>query len=182
MSRDIGWVTAGNQRPVHWGYSRRHQAGQFLGKAFPCQLLAVLLALMVGVACSNSTPTADVEPVVTQEQFHALHNLAETSVYVDPQILTYVTEIVRSTREHPRVSVGSSPRGGLSLLKAGRALALTYGRDFITPDDIKLIANDVLAHRLILNIEDILEGLSQESVVQEVVGQIEVPTEFRPTS
>ena len=54
--------------------------------------------------------------------------------------------------------------------------------DFITPDDIKLIAVDTLAHRLILNIEDILEGLSQASVVQEVVGQVEVPTEFRPTS
>ncbi|HIM49999.1 MAG TPA: hypothetical protein EYM32_14130, partial [Dehalococcoidia bacterium] len=61
MSRDIGWVTAGNQRHVRWGYSRSHRAGRFLGKPFPWPLLAVLLALMVGVACSNSTPTSEVE-------------------------------------------------------------------------------------------------------------------------
>ena len=138
------------------------------------------LILRRRIQWQKDDPTADVEPVVTQEQFLALHMLAETSVFVDPQILTYVTEIVRRTREHPRVSVGSSPRGGLALLKASRALAITYGRDFITPDDIKLIAVDALAHRLILNIEDVLEGLSQESVVQEVVSQVEVPTDFRP--
>ena len=62
MSRDIGLVTAGNQRHVRWGYSGRHRAGRFLGKPFPWPLLAVLLALMVGVACSNSTPTAEVAP------------------------------------------------------------------------------------------------------------------------
>ena len=61
MSRDIGWVTAGNQRHVRWGYSRSHRAGRFLGKPFPWPLLAVLLALTVGVACSNSTPTSEVE-------------------------------------------------------------------------------------------------------------------------
>ena len=138
------------------------------------------LILRRRIQWQKDDPTSDVEPVVTQEQFLALHRLAETSVYVDPQILTYVTEIVRRTREHPRVNVGSSPRGGLALLKASRALAITYGRDFITPDDIKLIAVDALAHRLILNIEDVLEGLSQESVVQEVVSEVEVPTEFQP--
>jgi MoxR-like ATPase len=138
------------------------------------------LILSRRIGWQKDDPTADVEPVVTQEQFLALHRLAERSIYVDPQILTYVTEIVRRTREHPKVSVGSSPRGGLALLKAGRALALTYGRDFVTPDDIKLIAVDALAHRLILNIEDVLEGLPQESVVREVVGQVEVPTEFQP--
>ena len=62
MSRDIGWVTAGNQRHVRLGDSRRHRAGRFLGKTFQWPLLAVLLALMVGVACSNSTPTAEVAP------------------------------------------------------------------------------------------------------------------------
>jgi len=65
MSRDIGWVTAGNQRHACWGYSGRNRAGRFLGKPFPWQLLAVLLALMVGVACSNSAPAAEVEPAPT---------------------------------------------------------------------------------------------------------------------
>ncbi len=124
-------------------------------------------------------PTGDVEPVVTQDQFRHLGGLAESSIYVDPQILSYVAEMIRGTREHPRVSVGSSPRGGLALVKAARAMAVTYGRDFVTPDDIKLISTDTLAHRLILNIEDVLEGVSEESIVEEVVSQVEVPTEFQ---
>jgi len=65
MSRGIGWATAGNQRHACWGYSGRNRAGRFLGKPFPWQLLAVLLALMVGVACSNSAPAAEVEPAPT---------------------------------------------------------------------------------------------------------------------
>jgi MoxR-like ATPase len=124
-------------------------------------------------------PTGDVEPVVSQDQFRHLSGLAESSVYVDPQILGYVADMVRGSRDHPRVSVGSSPRGGLALVKAARAMALTHGRDFVTPDDIKLISTDTLAHRLILNIEDVLEGVSEESIVEEVVNQVEVPTEFQ---
>ena len=152
-----------------------------LSTGYTCSVEEEAMILRRRIDWQKDDPTADAEPVVSQEQFRALHELAETAVYVDPQILNYIADIVRRTREHPRVSVGSSPRGGLALVKASRALALSYGRDFVTPDDIKLIAVDTLAHRLILNIEDVLEGLSEESVIQEVVSQVEVPTEFQRT-
>ena len=74
------------------------------------------------------------------------------------------------------MAVGVSPRGGLALLRAARALALIHGRDFVLPDDVKMLAPDVLAHRIILNIEDTLEGLRSELVVDEMLSQVPAPT------
>jgi MoxR-like ATPase len=66
------------------------------------------------------------------------------------------------------------------LLKVARSLALIHGRDFVVPDDVKMVASEVLAHRLILNIEDVLEGTRPEVVVEEVVAQVPVPTDLGP--
>ncbi len=57
-------------------------------------------------------------------------------------------------------------------------MALIHGRDFVVPDDVKMVTSDVLGHRVILNIEDILEGVKPEDVVEEVVSQVPVPTEL----
>ena len=84
MSRDIGWVTAGNQRHVRWGDSTRHRAVRFFGKIFPWPSLAVLLALMVGVACSNSTPTAEVEPATTAAPTEAPTPATAPKVVAEP--------------------------------------------------------------------------------------------------
>ncbi len=123
-------------------------------------------------------PTPDVKPVVDLSGFLRLQRSVEVSIYVDQVILDYITELVRSTRKHPKVAVGASPRGGLALLKAARSLALIHGRDFVVPDDVKMVAVDALAHRVILNIEDALEGVKPEEVVDEVIRQIAVPTEL----
>ena len=123
-------------------------------------------------------PTADVEPAVDVDGFLDLQRLVEEGIYVDRVIIEYIANLVRSTRDDPRVSVGVSPRGGLSLLRVARSMALIHGRDFVVPDDVKMIAVDVLAHRVILNIEDTLEGSRPQQVVAEVVDGIPVPTEL----
>ena len=123
-------------------------------------------------------PTADVEPALDVEGFLDLQRLVEVGIYVDRVIIDYIANLVRSTRDDPRVSVGVSPRGGLSLLRVARSMALIHGRDFVVPDDVKMIAVDVLAHRMILNIEDTLEGSRPQQVVAEVVDGIPVPTEL----
>ena len=125
-------------------------------------------------------PSDDVEPVVSTEEFQSLQHLAENGIYVDRCILEYVGQMVRATREHSKVEIGSSPRGGLSLLKVSRAMALIHGRDFVTPDDVKTFAVETLAHRIILNIEEALEGARVEDVVMDVVSGIPVPTDFHP--
>ena len=106
----------------------------------------------------------------------------ETGVYTDEVIVDYITQLVRMSRDHPKLAVGVSPRGGLALLRISRGMALIHGRDFVVPDDVKMVAVEVLAHRVILNIEDTLEGVRGDSVIDEIVEQVPVPSEIGRTA
>ena len=123
-------------------------------------------------------PTEDVEPAVDIESFLQLQRAVETGVYVDQVMVDYITQLVRLTRGHPRIAVGVSPRGSLALLKVSRSIALTHGRDFVIPDDVKMVTSDVMGHRIILNIEDILEGVKPADVIEDIVSEVPVPTEL----
>ena len=104
----------------------------------------------------------------------------EKDVHVDAQILEYIQRIVRKTREHALVEIGSSPRGGLALLRVTRAMAASRGRDFVTPDDVKMFCVDALAHRIILKVEYALEGMNPRQIIEEVVNEVEVPKDWNP--
>lgn len=120
-----------------------------------------------------------VSPAVSQDTFVRMQQTVENSIYVDDQILDYVSAIVRATREHPAVEVGSSPRGGLALLKVARSMAAMSGRDFVTPDDVKLFTQNALCHRILLKIEYEIEGnVTPEGIVSEIVSGIEPPRDF----
>lgn len=127
-------------------------------------------------------PTSDIAPAVDARRFVELQRFVETGVYTDRLIVNYITQLVRLSREHVRVAVGVSPRGGLALLRAARGMALIHGRDFVVPDDVKMLVSDVLAHRIILNIEDTLEGVRGDSVIEDVLSQVPVPGEVRRTA
>jgi MoxR-like ATPase len=122
-------------------------------------------------------PSVDIKPVISKEEFIKLQNMAE-EIYVDEAVIKYIGEIVRETRNHKFVEVGSSPRGSLALLRVSRALALIKGRDFVVPDDVKFVATDVLSHRIILKLEYEMEGKSGKDVVKDVLEKVEVPKEF----
>jgi len=132
------------------------------------------------IAWKKDDPTPDIEPLITPKVFCSIQETVETNIYIDKTIIEYIDKIVRNTREHPKVEVGSSPRGGLALLKLSRAMALMNGRDYVTPDDVKTLVTDVLSHRLILKVEYSLEGAAPNEIIDEVVKEIPVPTEFRP--
>jgi MoxR-like ATPase len=132
------------------------------------------------IAWRKDDPSIDVKPVIDKATFLALQDLTEDAIYVDPCIIDYISRIVRATREHPKVIVGASPRGGLALLKLSRATAIISGRDFVTPDDVKTFASDVLVHRIILRVEDTIEGTKEQEIVREVVDGIAPPMEFSP--
>ncbi len=127
------------------------------------------------ISWMKDDPTEDVEPSVDLSTFKAMQDFVESSIYVGRSILRYISELVRATREHEFVEVGSSPRGGLALLKISRAIAAMEGRDYVIPDDVKLVAVDALAHRVILKIERAVEGIRPEVVVQDVLKEVEVP-------
>jgi MoxR-like ATPase len=131
------------------------------------------------ISWQKDDPTDLIQPVMTNQTFYEIQQMIEKEVYVDDQIIEYIAKIVRSTRENPLVEVGSSPRGALGLLKVARSHAVIMGRDFVTPDDVKLFAVDALSHRLILKIESAIEDkMNSNSVVNEIVGRIEAPKQF----
>jgi MoxR-like ATPase len=126
----------------------------------------------------DDDPTADVKPVISSDVFLRLQALAENDIYIDRSILEYIARIIRATRENNLVEIGASPRGGLSLLKVSRCLALINGRDYVIPDDVKMVVEDVLSHRIILIVEEMMEGTRPEQVIQEVIQDIPAPLDY----
>ncbi len=100
---------------------------------------------------------------------------AVQGVYVDELIKRYIIDLVRATREHPEVYLGASPRGSLSLYRASQALAAISGRDYVLPDDVKRMAVDVLAHRVIVNPSARIRGLNTDALIDELLGRLPVP-------
>jgi MoxR-like ATPase len=90
-------------------------------------------------------------------------------------LIGYIVDVVRTTREHESVLVGAGPRATQSLLLASRAHAAIQGRDFVTPDDVRAMALPVLEHRLILRPEFEIEGLGVEEVVAKILSEVPVP-------
>jgi len=117
----------------------------------------------------------DVDVITDPQRVIAMQQACE-DIYVDPALRMYMVEIVSRTREDPRVLVGSSPRGSQALLKTSRAAAALRGRDFVTPDDIKAVAELAIAHRIILKPEHQIKGLESGEVIQTILREVPVPT------
>ena len=96
-------------------------------------------------------------------------------VRVSRDIINYIRKIVRATRETPHLSIGAGPRASIYLLLTAKARAALSGRDFVTPDDVKGMAYPVLRHRLLLDPEDELEGMTAEEILDGIFTTIEVP-------
>jgi MoxR-like ATPase len=96
-------------------------------------------------------------------------------VRVAPEVLGYVVDLCRATRESPSLSLGASPRAATALLAAAKAWAWLSGRDFLTPDDVKALARPVLRHRVGLRAEAELEGVTSDGVLDGVLAAVAVP-------
>lgn len=100
---------------------------------------------------------------------------AIAKIYVDDKIIDYITEITYATRDYPGIEVGTSPRGSVALLQTSRVKAVTEGRDYIIPDDIKYLAFPVLRHRLILEPETEIEGFNPDDYLKKIIESVKVP-------
>ncbi|RDI22229.1 AAA family ATPase [Lentzea flaviverrucosa] len=100
---------------------------------------------------------------------------AVRSLTVAPEVIAYVVDVCRATRQSPAVRLGVSPRGATALLAAARAWAWLSGRDYVTPDDVKALARPALRHRLELRPEVELEGVTADGVLDGVLGAVQVP-------
>jgi MoxR-like ATPase len=121
----------------------------------------------------------ELRAVVDRETLLAMQRAVE-GVHVDESVGRYVVDLVAATRESPSVSVGSSPRGSLALVKLSRCRAALDARDFVTPDDVKSVAIPALAHRLVLRPELWVQRRSGEDVVREILDQVRTPATETP--
>jgi len=100
---------------------------------------------------------------------------AAARVFVDGRVAEYAVRLARATRTWPGVAMGAGPRGGLALVRAARARALLLGRNFVTPDDVKSVAPDVLRHRILTTYEAEAEEVTSDAIVLRVLAAVESP-------
>ncbi len=131
----------------------------------------------------STGPEPKAEPVVTPEEILAARKAAET-IYMDSQVERYIVDLVFATREpgrfglrelEPLIAFGGSPRATICLAKTSRAHAFLRHRGYVTPEDVRSVAMDVMRHRVILTYEAEAEEMTTEDVVTRVLDTVEVP-------
>lgn len=178
VTRPVGlpFLVIATQNPVE-------QAGTY--RLPEAQLDRFLMKTSLGYPDRASTVRILEDSAVTRHEVgavissQALLNMAALArdVYVDPLVYDYIARLVEATRDAEQVRLGSSIRGGLALTKAARTRAAAQGRGYVVPDDVKLLAEPVLAHRLILHPEAEFDGVTAEAVVGQVVLAVPPPSE-----
>lgn len=131
---------------------------------------------------STSSPKTDITPVITTSEIMELRTLAD-EIYMDEQIEEYIVNIVEATRDPDKYNIpikdliryGGSPRATIFLAMASKAYALTHGRGYVTPQDVKAIGMDVLRHRVIITYEAEAEEKTSEDIVKQIFDTVEVP-------
>ena len=122
-----------------------------------------------GDKVAEMAPVADAQEVAGLiDEVRQLHAAAP--------LRRYIVELIRATRRHPWVELGASPRASLAMLRASRAYAALLGRDYVIPDDIKALAQPVLAHRLIMRAEATMAQKSASDVLDELLGSVPIPS------
>jgi len=119
-------------------------------------------------AHSELTPVTNPEEVLAARQ-------ALIGIETSPQVMRYLSEVVRATRSSPQIQVGASPRAAIHLLLISKTMAAMDGREFVTPDDVKAAAPAVLRHRLILTPEAQVAAETPDGVLARTLAHVEVP-------
>lgn len=133
-----------------------------------------ILGLFASGKDTRNLDLFDVSSLLSAEQVPQIQEACKT-VIIEDSIIRYITALVGRTRSWHTVEVGASPRAGVNLLIASRALAAARGRDFVIPDDIKELSPWVLRHRLRLRPDAEFEGIQVDDVIQEILETVEAP-------
>jgi MoxR-like ATPase len=126
--------------------------------------------------------STEIDPVLAAEDLEELRRAVD-AVYVDPKVKAYIVDVVRATRKPAEyglemtglIQLGASTRAVIALLRASKAHAFLAGRAYVTPDDVKLTATDVLRHRLVISFEAEAEDLRPDQLVRQVLDKLPVP-------
>ena len=122
----------------------------------------------------NDNKTDGIEKVIESDALRYIQQQAHL-VRVDDDMMHYIAKIVQATRNNPMLYLGASPRAAIAILNTSKARAILYGRDFITPEDVKSVAFPVLGHRIILTPEKEMEGVTATHIISTILDSLEVP-------
>jgi MoxR-like ATPase len=122
----------------------------------------------------TNTVTGTVQAVLSKTELQALRRQTENCTISD-ELLDYIALLVHTTRNHPDLFLGASPRASLAIMKTAKAIAVMGGRDFVTPDDVQQVAYPVMNHRILLTPDKELEGATTDMVIRDIIEKIPVP-------
>ncbi|WP_420038054.1 AAA family ATPase [Streptomyces sp. cg28] len=151
----------------------RFQLRARMGYLTPSEELAMLRARV-----ERAAPETVLDTLASPAEVVAWRDAVER-VEIDDDLLGYAVALVNATRDHPQISIGASPRGGLALVQLARARAVLEQRDFVIPEDLKLLAVPALAHRVSLRPELWVREVSTDTVVREIAGTVPTPATRR---
>jgi MoxR-like ATPase len=121
-------------------------------------------------------PLETLEKVIEPEEILAMQTEVR-NVRVEESVRQYVVNVCRATRQHEDIELGASPRATMALYQSAKARAAVHGRDFVLPDDVKILAPFVLTHRLVVNPQTRLRGRQTADIIRDVVATVAVPVE-----
>jgi MoxR-like ATPase len=150
---------------------------------------AQLDRFMLRISLGYPSPADEIRMLDSQQKVHPVETVSQAisseellqaqaavkNVHIDDQVKEYIVELVNTSRKHPDVYLGASPRGSLALYKTAQAKAAMEDRDFVIPDDVKALAVPALAHRLIVSPAARIKNVDARVVVQEILDSVPVP-------
>ncbi len=119
-------------------------------------------------------PIETISSVISRDELIKIQEEVK-EVYIAGNVQEYIINLVTRTRENSAIYLGVSPRGSIALMKAAKAYAYIYGRDYVLPDDVKFLAPYVLSHRILLNTEARYEGITSEDTIASIVKTTDIP-------
>jgi MoxR-like ATPase len=122
----------------------------------------------------GGSSVADIVPVLSKEEI-VYFRQKTAQLHVEEPLLKYIAQITIQTRQHSALYMGASPRASLAMMQGSKAIAALRGRDFVTPEDIRYVAEPVLRHRLMLTPEREMDGTTIGSVIKQILDSVEVP-------
>jgi len=125
----------------------------------------------------SGASAVQVEPVLGQDELLKMKQEVD-GVYVDERIFVYITMLSRATRENTYIHLGLSPRGSIACAKMAKAWAYLQGRDYVLPEDVVAVFPDIARHRIVLNTKARVTGVSEESVLEEILSQVQQPASY----
>ncbi|MER3470872.1 MAG: magnesium chelatase [Chitinophagaceae bacterium] len=122
----------------------------------------------------NENVVRSVQPVLRAEQIEAIRKQVKT-IIIDEKLLAFIAKFIHNTRNHKSIYLGASPRASLAIMNASKAMAAINGFDFVTPDDILEVIPPVLRHRIILSPDKEMEGVTEDTVLKQIIQTMDIP-------